>query len=75
MNRDAATLLERQIKKRWLQALHSVALQNLDELSRITDDLRQFARRNGDWSTLFRGEQLKPVFESLQERLEASSGR
>ena len=75
MNRDVAALLDRQIKKRWMHALHSVALQNLDELSRLSDDLRRFVHGNEDWSTLVRGSQLKPVFEILQERLEASGGR
>ena len=75
MNRDAAALLDRQINKRWMQALHSVSLQNLDELSRLTDDLRRFVHANGDWSALGRGSHLKPIFESLQERLEAPGGR
>ncbi len=75
MNRDAAALLDRQIKKRWMQALHSVSIQNLDELSRLTDDLRRFVHGYGDWSALGRGSDLKLIFESLQERLEASGGR
>ncbi len=74
MNRDAATLFDRQITKRWMQALNSVSIHNLDELSRITDDLCQFVHGNGDWAALDRGSDLKPIFESLQERLEASGG-
>ena len=74
MNRDAAALLDRQIRKRWLQALNSVSLDNLDELRRLTDDLRRFVH-TGDWSVLCRGSQLKPIFETLQERVDATSGR
>ena len=75
MNREAATLLDRQIRKRSMQALHSVSLQNLDELSRLADDLRLFVHGSGDWSALHRGSSLKPIFESLQERMEVSGGR
>ena len=74
MNRDAASLLDRQIRKRWMQTLNSVSLDNLDELRRLTDDLCRFVHK-GDWSVLCRGSQLKPIFESLQERMEATSGR
>ena len=75
MNREAATLLDGQINKRWMQALHSVSIQNLDELNRLAEELRRFAYREGDWSAIQRGPSLKPIFESLQERLEASDGR
>lgn len=74
MNRDAAALLDRQITKRWMQTLNSVSLDNLDQLRRLKDDLRRFAHK-GDWSVLCRGSQLKPIFESLQERMEAAGGR
>ena len=74
MNRDAAALLDRQITKRWMQTLNSVSLDNLDELRRLTDDLRRLAYK-GDWTVLCRGSSLKPIFESLQERMEATGGR
>ena len=67
MNRDAATIFERQINKRWLQALISVSLQNLDQINRLTEDLRQFTHY-ANWNALDRGTDLKPIFESLQAR-------
>ena len=74
MNRDAAALLDRQIRKRWMHTLNSVSVDNLDQLRRLTDDLRRFVHK-GDWSVLCRGSQLKPIFESLQERMEGAGGR
>ena len=73
MNREAAALFDRQIRKRWMQTLNWVSLANLDELRRLTDDLRRFAHK-GDWSVLCRGSSLEPIFEVLQERMEASNG-
>ena len=73
MNREVAALFDRQIRKRWMQTLNSVSLANLDELRRLTDDLRRFAHK-GDWSVLCRGSSLEPIFEVLQERMEASNG-
>ena len=75
INRESGALLDRQIRKRWLQALHSVSLRNLDELSILADDLRRFVLSNGDWAVLPRGSSLEPIFESLEKRMGASSGR
>ena len=75
VHREAAVLLDRQISKRGQQALHMVSLQNLDEMGRLTDDLRRFAHRDGDWAVLHRGSVLSPIFESLEERLGGPHGR
>ena len=71
MHWTAGTLIDGQIRKRSLQAQHSVSLQNLDEINRLSEDMRRFALRKGDWEVFSRGDILKPIFESLQEKLEA----
>ena len=71
MHWTAATLFGGQIQRRSLQAQLSVALQNLDEINRLTEDMRRFVYRRGDWGAFSRGDDLKPIFESLQERLGA----
>ena len=71
MHWTAGTLLDKQIKKRSAQAQYSVSLQNLDEISLLSEDMRRFVHKKGDWEVFRRGESLKPIFESLQERLGA----
>ena len=71
MHSTATTLLDGQIRRRSFQAQLSVPLRNLDEINRLSDDLRRFLLRKGDWAVFERGEILRPIFESLQERLEA----
>ena len=71
MHWTAGTLFDGQITKRSLQAQFSVSLQNLDEINRLSEDMRRFALRKGDWNVFSRGEFLKPIYESLQERMEA----
>ena len=46
-----------------------VCLQNLDELRRLSDDLRRFAHENHNWTHFHRGGILEPIFRTLQERL------
>ena len=75
MHWTAGTLLDKQIKKRSAQAQHGVALQNLDEIGLLSEDMRRFVHRRGDWDVYSRGDSLKPIFESLQERLGAQHGR
>ena len=70
MHWTVGTLLDKQIKKRSAQAQHWVSLQNLDEINLLSEDMRRFLHRKGDWGVFSRGESLKPIFESLQERLE-----
>ena len=74
MHWTAGTLLDKQISKRSAQAQYGVSLQNLDEINRLSEDMRRFLHRNGDWGVFSRGESLKPIFESLQERLGAKHG-
>ena len=69
MHRDAAAVLDRQITKRKIPNLHSVSLQNLDELRRLSEDLRLFAHDNCNWEHLSRGDILEQIFGTLQERL------
>ena len=71
MHWTAATLLDGQIRRRSFQAQLSVPLQNLDEINRLSDDLRRFLLRGGDWGVFRRGDIMRPIFESLQEKLEA----
>ena len=63
------TLLDNQIKKRFVQAQQWVALRNLDAIDVLSEEMRRFVHRNGDWNVFHRGDRLKPIFESLQERL------
>ena len=74
MHWTAGTLLDKQITKRSGQAQHSVCLQNLDEINLLSEDMRRFVHKKGDWDVFVRGGSLRPIFESLQERLGASYG-
>ena len=69
MHWTAGTLLDTQINKRFLQAQHSVSLQNLDAINLLSEEMRRFVHRNGDWDVFNHGDSFKPIFESLQERL------
>ena len=71
MHWTAGPLLDKQIKKRSAQAQYSVSLQNLDAINLLSEDMRRFVHRKGDWEVFTLGESLKPIFESLQERLGA----
>ena len=71
MHWTAGPLLDKQIKNRSAQAQYSVSLQNLDVINLLSEDMRRFVHRKGDWEVFGRGESLKPIFESLQERLGA----
>ena len=70
MHSTAGTLLDKQIRKRFVQAQHWVSLRNLSEIDLLSEDMRRYVHRNGDWDVFERGRILRPVFESLQERLE-----
>ena len=70
MHWTAGTLLDKQVRKRFVQAQNWVSLQNLSEIDLLSEDMRRFVHRNGDWDVFGRGSILRPVFESLQERLE-----
>ena len=69
MHWTAGTLLDKQIKKRSVFAQQAVSLQNLDEINLLTEYMRHFVHRKGDWEVYGRGKSLRPIFESLQERL------
>ena len=69
MHRDTAAILDRQITRHRTPRLLSVCLQNLDELRRLSEDMRLFAHNNHNWTHLSRGDILEPIFRTLQERL------
>ena len=69
MHRDTAAILDRQLTRRRIPRLLSVCLQNLDELRRLSEDLRLFAHGNHNWTHLSRGEILESIFRTLEERL------
>ncbi len=71
MHWTAGTLLDQQINKRTALAQQWVSLQNLDALNLLSEDMKRFVHREGDWGVYSRGDSLKPIFESLQERLGA----
>ena len=75
MHWTAAPIFERQITRRAFQAQLSVPLQNLDEINRLSEDLLRFLHGEGDWGVYSREEFLRPISESVQERLEARHGR
>lgn len=75
MHWTAGTLFDKQITMRSAQAQARVSLQNLDEINRLSDEMRRFVYRSEDWDVFYRGERLRPIFESLQERLGRSHGR
>lgn len=69
ISRDAAALLSRQVDKRWMQVMTTVQLGNLDALRELAGELRLFAHQRGDWSKLRQGENLRPIWEHVEERL------
>ena len=69
MHRDTAAILDRQINRSRLRTWLSVCLQNLDELGRLSEDLRIFAHKTHNWTDHSRGDRLEPIFKALQERL------
>ena len=69
MHWTVGTLLDNQIKKRSAQAQNWVSLQNLTEIDRLSEEMRRFVHRKGDWDVFRRGSSLRPIFESLQERM------
>ena len=71
----AGTLLDKQINKRAAQAQYSVSLKNLEQIDLLSDEMRLFVHKKGDWTVFNRGDSLRPIFESLQERLESRNGR
>ena len=71
----AGTLLDKQINKRAAQAQYSGSLKNLEQIELLSDEMRLFVHKKGDWTVFNRGDSLRPIFESLQERLESRNGR
>ena len=71
MHRDAAAILDRQITRSRNANWISVCLQNLDELRRLSEDLRLFARENCNWRHVSHGDILENIFGALQDRLGA----
>ena len=69
MHRDTAAIIDRQIARRRIPRLLSACIQNLDELRRLSEDLRLLARDKYNWTHLFRGELLEPIFRALEGRL------
>jgi hypothetical protein len=69
--RDAAPLLERQMTKRWSQAVMSTQLRNLDEMAQLTEELKLFADAGGDPRKLRKGvgDVAAPVLDSLKRRI------
>ena len=75
MHWTAGALLDKQINKRAALAQHSVSLQNLEEIGLLSDEMKRFVHRKGDWTVFNRCDSLRPIFDSLQERLERQHGR
>ena len=75
MYREAGALLDNPVDKRWMQALTTIQLQNLDALRNLTSELRVFAHNQGDWSKIRTGHLLKPIFERLDAEMEKNRGR
>ena len=69
MHRDTAAILDRQITRRRVSTWMSVFLQNLDELRRLSQDLRLFAHENQNWTRLSRADKLESIFRTLQEQI------
>ena len=75
MHWSTAILLDGQINMRSVQAQLWASLRNLEEINRLSDEMRRFSLRKGDWEVFHRDGVLKPIFESLEEKLEAWHGR
>ena len=69
MHRDTAAILDRQVTTNRTPTLLSLCLENLQELRRLSQDLRLFAHNNRNWTYLHRGDTLKLIFGMVQERL------
>lgn len=70
MHRMAGSILDREIRGRSFASQLSVPLQNLNAMNTLTDDMRRFTLRGGDWNVYARGENLRPIFENVLARLE-----
>lgn len=74
INREAVAILDEQVTRRWMAALQTVSLQNLEAMRNLSDDLSVFAQK-GDWSRFGpRGEVLERVYESFEARLRKGAG-
>ena len=61
MHRDTAAILDRQVTTNRTPTLLSLCLGNLQELRRLSQDLRLFAHNNRNWMYLDRGDTLKLI--------------
>ena len=72
MHREAGGLLSGNVKERPLSAEFTVWRQNVIEIRRLSDNMRQFAKHGRDWDIFGpHSESLRAAVESLQEELEA----
>jgi hypothetical protein len=61
-HRDAAPFFDQMVTKPWSQAETTTQLDNLDEIARLTDELKMFAESGGDWTKFRAHQHLEPVF-------------
>jgi hypothetical protein len=69
---DNARLLDRSYAKSFKDSVSHVQLSNLGVLEQMAQELKVFADKDGDWSKVRRGEDLRPVFEALEARLRSN---
>lgn len=63
-HRDAPPVMDALVNKRWSQSETTTQLDNLDELAKLTDELKMFAASEGDWMKFRAHEMLEPAFEA-----------
>jgi hypothetical protein len=65
-HREAAPLLDGLVTKRWSQSETTTQLDNLDEIAKLTDELKMFAESDGDWTKFRAHRTLKRAFEACR---------
>jgi hypothetical protein len=75
INREALPIIEAQVSKPFLSAIADVQSHNLDEIRKLSWELRSFYDQREDWRALRQGEVLEPVHQAMLLALGGSRGR
>jgi hypothetical protein len=63
-HREAPPVMDAMVNKRWSQSETTTLLDNLDELAKLTDELKMFTASGGDWTKLRAHGILEPAFDA-----------
>jgi hypothetical protein len=65
-HREAAPLFDALVTKRWSQSETTTQLDNLDEITKLTDEMKMFVESDGDWTKFRAHLTLKRAFEACR---------